>query len=63
MKPLSFQKFKEIYKEIEEKDKHKIFYYSLFDISSFIFIEKGSKLGRELSEVDRKINEEIPRMI
>jgi hypothetical protein len=63
MKPLSFQKFKEIYKEIEEKDKHKIFYYSLFDISSFIFIEKRSKLGRELSEIDRKINEEIPKII
>lgn len=62
MKPLSFQKFKEIYKEIEEKDKHKIFYYSLFDISSFIFIEKRSKLGRELSEIDRKINKEIPRL-
>jgi hypothetical protein len=62
VKPLSFQNFKEIYKEIEEKDKHKIFYYSLFDISSFIFIEKMSKLGRELSEIDRKINEEIPRL-
>jgi hypothetical protein len=63
VKPLSFQKFKEIYKNIEERDKHKIFYYSLFDISSFIFIEKRSKLGRELSEIDRKINEEIPRLI
>jgi len=62
VKPLSFQKFKEIYKEIEEKDKHKIFYYSLFDISSFIFIEKMSRLGRELSEIDRKINEEIPKL-
>jgi hypothetical protein len=62
VKPLSFQKFKEIYKEIEEKDKHEIFYYSLFDISSFIFIEKMSKLGRELSEIDRKINEEIPKL-
>ena len=62
MRPLSFQRFKEIYKEIEEKDKHKIFYYSLFDISSFIFIEKMSRLGRELSEIDRKINEEIPKL-
>jgi len=62
VKPLSFQKFKEIYKEIEEREKHKIFYYSLFDISSFIFIEKMSRLGRELSEIDRKINEEIPKL-
>jgi len=62
VKPLSFQKFKEIYKEIEERDKHKIFYYSLFDISSFIFVEKMSKLGKELSEIDRKINEEIPKL-
>jgi hypothetical protein len=62
VKPLSFQKFKEIYKQIEERGKHKIFYYSLFDISSFIFIEKMSKLGKELSEIDRKINEEIPNL-
>jgi hypothetical protein len=60
MRFLSFNRFKEEYKDIEDENiKHELFYLSLFDIS-FQDLEKSDIMRRIWKDVEKKVKERIP---